>query len=441
MKKSILFVLLAMVLAFAGCQEDKETIAPDKTVTDTLAGTEPQNVTVTEAPEVPKEEVTKIPEPTEAPVRQRTPIIGVMDGDTLVLSGSNRITRDVLDEVLAENGLTRETLKKVVVSEDVWEIGSSFSGCIGLEEVTLLNPLESMVNGEFDGCENLKKVVLPDSVTQIGNHAFGRCTALESITLPKSLQSVGYCAFYRSGLINVDLPEGLKSIDEMAFYGCNLVDIMLPEGLEIIGKQAFDGCQNLEDIMIPESVVHIGEKAFYLCKNLKNVTLPTNLLYLGAGAFVNCPNITSELPEFAYSIVGDNEILFGGWVKDNSSLTSYEVPETLYGKTVVGIGDYAFYGFKMMTEVKLPKTIRTIGTSAFDICASLEEIVLPVSVTELGDRAFGQCYKLKSITVPASVTAIGVDAFKTNKDITVYCKKGSYAENYMKENGLNYVAE
>lgn len=90
-----------------------------------------------------------------------------------------------------------------------------------------------------------------------------------------------------------------------------------------------------------------------------------------------------------------------------------------------------------MTEI--PQGVTRIGGYAFYSCYKIKELVIPEGVTELGGGAFYHCSG--TFTVPASVTEIGYETFRKNDDIIVHCKKGSFAETYMKENGITYVAE
>ena len=52
---------------------------------------------------------------------------------------------------------------------------------------------------------------------------------------------------------------------------------------------------------------------------------------------------------------------------------------------------------------------------------------------------FAQCSKLEKVVIPSSVTKIEKGEFRYSKDtVTLYVKKGSYAEKYAKKNKLRY---
>lgn len=57
--------------------------------------------------------------------------------------------------------------------------------------------------------------------------------------------------------------------------------------------------------------------------------------------------------------------------------TEVVVPDKIDGKTVVKIGDAAFYNCSKLTKVQLPGTIEEIGQQAFEGCSALAEISIP----------------------------------------------------------------
>ena len=95
--------------------------------------------------------------------------------------------------------------------------------------------------------------------------------------------------------------------------------------------------------------------------------------------------------------------------------TSHEVvvPETINDRTVVAIGEGAFYYCTAITTVTLPDTVTVIDDWAFAGCTSLETIVIPASVTSIGKGAFNGCENLKSVIFEgATLTSIGDYAFQ-----------------------------
>ncbi len=76
------------------------------------------------------------------------------------------------------------------------------------------------------------------------------------------------------------------------------------------------------------------------------------------------------------------------------------------GKTILGIGEYAFKGCSI-TSIIIPDGVLSIGKGAFDGCSNLTEVILPEEITSIGEEAFRYCTRLESLNIPASVKTIG----------------------------------
>ncbi len=63
-----------------------------------------------------------------------------------------------------------------------------------------------------------------------------------------------------------------------------------------------------------------------------------------------------------------------------------DIPSTIGGVTVTGIGDWAFYASDL-TSVAIPNTVIEIGEYAFD-SNDLTSVIIPNSVTSIGRSAF-----------------------------------------------------
>ncbi len=112
-----------------------------------------------------------------------------------------------------------------------------------------------------------------------------------------------------------------------------------------------------------------------------------------------------------------------------------EIPGTVGGKTVTGIGNKVFEGCALETVI-IPETVQTIGNGAFRNnpqmktvtfagnsqlqmidaygfagCSSLNGIILPASLTTLGTAAFNDCTSLTAIDIPGGITTISGSAF------------------------------
>ena len=114
------------------------------------------------------------------------------------------------------------------------------------------------------------------------------------------------------------------------------------------------------------------------------------------------------------------------------------IPKALHGHAIMAIGYRAFVMKEGLVSVTIPEGVKTIGDQAFASCPDLVTVTIPASVTTIGRAAFYYCVHLASVNISDSVTEIGKDAFGACYDLTLTVRRGSYAEQYCIENGLNY---
>jgi hypothetical protein len=113
--------------------------------------------------------------------------------------------------------------------------------------------------------------------------------------------------------------------------------------------------------------------------------------------------------DFTWSDNGDGTVTITGYT---GTATDIIIPDTLGGKSVTVIGNYAFY-LKGLMSVDIPDGVTTIGYAAF-YGNRLTSVTIPDSVTAIGESAFGS-NQLTSVTIPDSVTTIGWGAFESNQ--------------------------
>ena len=232
--------------------------------------------------------------------------------------------------------------------------------------------------------------------------------------------------YYNGSAKKVDIPakidgKSVTSIGSCTFYDCTyLTSITIPNGVIYIGNQAFEGCIRLKSITIPDSVTEIGGWAFAGCASLTSVTIPDSITKIGEAAF------------------------------KGSGLTTVKLPEKL---TDIGIGTFAYTPI-----INNQKTdIKYIGSTIVSCDTEAETLTIGDDVTAIASNAFAdgdlyasKCYKLKSITIPRSVKYIGKHAFgyylgmqmsfvyAKNNDFSIKCYSYSVAEQYAKDNDIDY---
>lgn len=166
-----------------------------------------------------------------------------------------------------------------------------------------------------------------------------------------------------------------------------IVKITLPETIRTIGNEAFHECELLTDINLPKSIISIGEFAFFKCKALSHIDLPPNISEISKGM-----------------------------------LNSTALEEIVIDENIKKIGSVAFYGCPRLKSVLICEGTEEIEKAAFYNCRSLETAVLPNSI----------------IKMPAPGRFFADYPFCNCDNLMLSLRKGSYAENYCKENNIAY---
>ena len=341
------------------------------------------------------------------------------------------ILYDVKNGILvsAVNSLIPE---KVIVDECTKTIDySAFADCNNLYEIEIPQGVVNIGEKAFARLDHLKNIDIPDSVTNITTLAFYRCNGLVSVQVPESVTAIKNGTFREcNNLKKVILNEGITGIEQYAFYDCELLEeISMPGTVTTVGNSAFYRCKNLKNIEIPEGVTKIDGSAFIFCSSLEQIKLPQSLVSIGSGAFDNCTSLISvELP--------DNAIISSDTFKECKNLSDIVISDTnnnyivkngiLYNKnitrilcypagikdtefsvpdTVKTIGDFAFYGAKVLESINIPDSVTNIGTDAFGECSGLKEVVIPDSVTSMGEAVFYKCTSLEKVKLSVNITS------------------------------------
>lgn len=81
-----------------------------------------------------------------------------------------------------------------------------------------------------------------------------------------------------------------------------------------------------------------------------------------------------------------------------------DIPPTIGGVKVTGIGSRAFEDCAHVTKIEMPETITMIYSRAFKGCTSLSNISLHEGITYIGNYSFENCTSLIKITIPSTAT-------------------------------------
>ncbi len=296
------------------------------------------------------------------------------------------------------------------------------------------NATELEIPSEIDG----------KTVTVIGRSAFGECEKLTSVTIPEGVTIIEMCAFYMCpSLESVSIPESVRIIGHGAFAHCiALTSVVIPGGVEIIENGAFSDCESLSSVTLSEGVQVIETYAFLDCSSLKSIYIPDTVLGIQQQAFSKgvefvCGRRTAgeryakvygldyryalddETPipddkeiiqsgDYSYEKLNDDKISVFRYLGND---TEVFIPSKIDGKSVVRIGEKAFYD-RAITSVHIPDGVIQVGESAFEKCDRLKSVRFPIlTLKELSDRAFSNCHSLEKINLPSNLTFIGNYAF------------------------------
>lgn len=147
-------------------------------------------------------------------------------------------------------------------------------------------------------------------------------------------------------------------------------------------------------------------------------------------------------------ITGAEYEFYESYINSDEKKFTINIPSELNGKKVVEVEYMTVYVPDKEITIVIPDTVKIIGSYAFCYSDDVVAVEIPNSVEVIDSGAFVGDSKLKKITVPDSVKemddcGLGFntdDNYKKVKiqDFKMYCKKGSAAEIYAKENGFSY---
>lgn len=266
-----------------------------------------------------------------------------------------------------------------------------------------------LAEGCFSGCTGLETVTIPDSVTTIQSYVFQDCTMLETVEIPASVT-----------LLEDFIFEGCHSLTEISVDEANenYFDedgILFKSGLSWT-LMRYPAAKEEISYTTPQSCGTIAPWSFTDCKNLKTIDMP-DVEAIGADAFMGCKKLRSV------TIADPVRELIGASFANCTSLEKVKLPKRL--RT---IGDRCFFGCTELEDINFPEDLESIGEQAFYACVSLKEIVLPASLRTIGEYGLG--YSINEDGDPIQIP-----------DVVFNVPFNSAGYRYARENSFSYKSE
>ena len=194
------------------------------------------------------------------------------DEDGYAILGFNRF--DLTDDENKINTPEEMTIPDTIEGKPVVRIKEkAFERCIDLKKVVISDNVFEIGTSAFVECKSLVEVHLPKNLTVLETSVFSSCAMLEKINIPEGVVEIKIGAFSRvENLKELELPQSLKYLRNGAFFPGSLESITIPENVEIIEKNVFMSNPNLKTVTFQGDVSEIDKDAFSGCPNLLIIT-------------------------------------------------------------------------------------------------------------------------------------------------------------------------
>ena len=374
-------------------------------------------------------------------------------------------------------------LTSISLPNNLTSIGeSAFSGCSGLTSITLPDNLTSIGENAFSECDRLTLTVKRNSYAK--TYADKNNINTVYFTAPEFADLAEYWQDYEYRLINnntamitdytgsdqdIEIPSFINgytvtAIDAYAFSEKNLISARIPDGITAIGLNAFYGNNGLISVTVPDSVASLdhsfdGCDEVYLIVGKGSYAEKWAIKYKVDFKYSDSSDNADKLQDYQYTILDDGTAEITAYTGHDREIM---IPSVIDGIRVTSIGANSFWGNYTIRSLVIPEGVTTIGNSAFFQCEKLSSLVLPESLITIGYDAFRGLLSLTSVTIPNGVTTIKFaafyncpvltsvripksvaemerDVFEKQDSLVLIVDRRSYAEEYAKQNGLNYV--
>lgn len=327
--------------------------------------------------------------------------------------------------VIGERAFYNSKIQFVSFSKHIKMIEeSAFAYSRLLQTVSLNEGLEYIGMSAFQYCHSLFLINIPSTVSIISDYAFEKCSFLKELKFD-------YVKKVNEEDNKIYDYHALKHIGNYAFYGADFSQrkLYFDFDLDYIGKLAFSS-MNVTLLQF-KSVNKVDDFAFAYSHYLQTISFGNDDAMLGIGLFYHCLELRLDSLNIGPVTMDGSNAIFQGYPNlIHISLSSEIVIEK------------AFMDCYYLKTVTISNTVKLIDKFAFARCYQLEEIIIPENVEEIEQNAFGECHNLKKLTVLGNpkISILGIFYNPTSDKIEtkVYCKQGTYIQQYCIDNNINY---
>lgn len=230
-----------------------------------------------------------------------------------------------------------------------------------------------------------------------------------------------------------------------------------------IEEDCFKGSMTLKKVTVPANITAIGVHAFADCKNLSEVYIPSSVGKISGNAFEKSKNVTLfvEKGSFAETFAKNNKLKYSNYTPSKADVSDSRsknyVSEVVSDKRYKDWYYSTFYYDEKLNcaitkyvepdggnlDVTVPSEINgvkvtAVAQEAFMHDHNVQTVTLPDSVIGVGHDAFTDCGSLTKVIFSKNVTSIDKGIFDDSRSAKICAPKGSYAEQYAKDNGIPF---
>lgn len=317
---------------------------------------------------------------------------------------------DKKNNLVAKNGCILEKMSDSCLIVDNYI--NKYQGVTLPNEVDNL-PVVGVDERAFSGCKFITSLSVPSNCKVFNYYSFENCTNLKTIKLADGVQKLNACAFDGTQVESIYLPKTVDNVDalkSMMFLKSITVakdstnytsenGILFSKDKKKLVRYPACGAKTYT---IPNGVVTINSSAFS-SSYIEKVNLPNTIKTIGTNAFKNCERLK--------------------YIKLNEGVTS--------------IG--TFQGCKNLSYINIPSTVKKIEICGLNDIA-VRSVEIPENVQLVDDYSIYNCKYLDAIVFKGKNTEITTNAFRKMDVNTIYGPKGSTAEKYATNKGINFVS-